>query len=83
MDSYHAVRVTRQVKCHISHQSIDVNDRPRVMVHEGEVGNLNLTIVDREHFCVNEFIVTHIVNLDATLMVSLEVLDHVLLAVTK
>ena len=53
------------------------------MVHEGEVGNLDLTIVDREHFCVHELIVTHIVNLDATLMVSLEVLDHVLLAVTK
>ena len=53
------------------------------MIHERKIGDFNLPIVEGENFCVHELIVAHVVNLDPALMISLEVLDHILLAVTK
>ena len=83
VDSYHAFGVLCQVKHLIENQFENLSNRPRVVIDEGKVGELDFAICDREHFCVHEVVVTHIVDLNTAVVIGIKELHDIILAVPE
>ena len=42
------------------------------MVLEGEIGEFDLTVAKTEHVCVDEAVITHVIDLNFTVVILLE-----------
>ena len=53
------------------------------MVHEREVGELDLAVSEGEDFRIDEIIVAHVIDLDPAVMILLKEFYHVVLTVSE
>ena len=83
MNSKDIVTVQREIQNHVHRKSEDLIDWARIVVHEREVGHLDLSALQFNHIGIYEILIAHVVNFDVVPVIFFEISYNVGLTVSK